>query len=184
MVDSNEMYRNLLAPLLGLGVALISQLAIAQQSATYNFEVSPVLGRMLPYDINGASHTMPTYGLRVATPINSGALEAGALYTIKGSDKVYTGDFGYRYESSVESLNFILNLGVHYSKFSLSVDRNAAELCEPADCSTDSGGYFGLYFGGGLQLPLSPMIPLRLTMRFYKNPQIWLLLEAGLGVRF
>lgn len=170
----------------GLGLLAFSQDLRAQNEAKvdYKFEISPLVGKNLPYDLWGTPGTLSVYGLRAAVPLPTGALEGGVLYQVEGTDKAYTLDFGYRYDTYFETLNFVLDVGVHASKFSLTVDYDSLGACVPANCSTDSGTHMGYYFGGGLSVPLSPAVPLRLRMRFYKSPQVWLLLNAEVALRF
>ncbi len=159
--------------------------SLAQAKSDYLIEVTPTLGRNLPYHVWGADNSLAVYGVRAATPLNNkGALEAGFLYSIGSGDKARTFDFGYRYETVLSTINFILDVGLHISKFTLKTDYTSLGTCIPSDCSNDSGVAYGYYFGGGLQVPLSPQIPLRIRMRFYKNPSLWLLLEMGMGLRF
>lgn len=170
--------------MLGLFTFSIDLRAQSETKVDYKFEIAPLLGKNLPYDLWGTPGTLSVYGVRGAVPLPTGALEGGALYQVEGADKAYTLDFGYRYDTYFETLNFVLDVGIHASKFSLTVDYDSNGVCVPTNCSTDSGTHMGYYFGGGLSVPLSPTMPLRLRMRFYKSPQVWLLLNAEIAIRF
>lgn len=167
---------------------LASTLSLAQESQSksdYNLEAGPTLGRTLPSEVQGAHHPFTMYGLRAAVPLGAtGALETGLLYHVHGKEKINTFDIGYRYETNVEGLNFLADIGFHISKFKLQPDYTRTNSCEDANCATDTGTHFGFYAGGGMQFPLAVTIPFRLRMRFYRQPSYWLLLELGLALRF
>lgn len=153
--------------------------------ANYTFEVAPTVGINLPYDLWGAQSTLDVVGIQVAYSINdTGALTASAFYHSKGNDIAYTGDTGYRHEINSALFHAYFDVGVHYSKFKLGIDRDSAGNCDPANCKTDSGTYVGIYGGSGLVIPLSTLTLARMGFRFYNNPQAWVLLTASLGFRF
>lgn len=153
--------------------------------AKYDFEITPTIGINLPYDLWGVEGTLNVYGLQGALPINDvGAISVSALYQTKGSDWGYTLDGGYRHEITSPLFNAFFDVGFHYTQMSLALDRNSDGECVPANCRTDSGSYMGMYAGSGLIVPFSSLTIARLGFRFYSNPQAWVLLSAGLGLRF
>jgi hypothetical protein len=153
--------------------------------ASYTIEIAPTIGIMLPYDIWGIESTMSSYGLQGAYSINdSGALTSSIFYHKKDNDWGWTVDAGYRHEINSPLFHAYFDVGLHYTSLSLKVDRDSDGNCIPANCQTDSGTYAGLYGGSGLVIPLAPLTLARLGFRFYNNPQAWVLLSAGLGIRF
>lgn len=160
-------------------------LARAAVDASYSMEISPIIGINLPYDLWGAD-TLNVLGLRGAyrLPSPTGAFESGILYHHNGADKAYTFDLAYRHELYTGFINGFFVVGAHFSRYSLTIDRDSAGNCVPVNCQTDSGNHTGVTYGGGLLVPIGETDPLRLGVRFYNNPQTWLLLEAGWGFRF
>lgn len=163
-----------------------------QLNTSYTIELTPNLGINLPYDLWGTPGTLSTIGLRGAYNITSlggtGALELGAFVQHADPDRAYTADAGYRYDFVQEGLNAFFGIGFHYSYFKLVADTNEDGSCVVASstgaCLTDSGAHSGIYVGGGIMMPLTPSIPVKFSMRFYNSPQLWLLLEMGMGFRF
>lgn len=151
----------------------------------YQFEIAPLLGLNLPYDLWGTPGTLNIIGVRGAyrLPNPNGAIEGAALYHHKLPDKAYTGEVAYRHEIYTNTLNGFFVFGFHYSKFDLEIDYDSNGDCVPANCKTDSGFHSGFTYGGGILFPVGEY-PIRLGVRFYQNPQNWLLLEIGYGVRF
>ena len=159
--------------------------AASEQFATYTFEVAPTLGITLPYDAWGTRGTLSMIGIRSALSISpQGSIEVSAIAHHAGPDRAYSLDASYRYEMATDAINAYFTFGMHFTRVSFTVDYDENGACIPANCLTDSGNTYGVLIGGGLQVPISPMMPLRLGMRFQKNPTLWLLLEAGLGFRF
>lgn len=154
-------------------------------SSAYTFEITPFIGKNLPYDLWGTPDNLKIIGVRGAfrVPNPNGAIEASFFYHYAGPDKAYTTDVSYRYEVYSNFLNGYFNIGVHFSRFSLEPDLDANGDCVLPGCVTDSGQHSGLTYGGGIMLPVGTY-PIRLGVRFYQNPQSWLLLEAGYGFRF
>lgn len=161
--------------------------------ADYTFEVTPLIGINLPYDLWGSSGTLTVYGIRGGYNLDKlggvGAIETSFLYHKAGSDSAMTYDLGYLYDFQEYGVNAFFTAGFHYSKFSLSIDydeghEDDAAYCNPRNCQTDSGTYSGIYVGGGINVPINPRVPVRFGMRFYNNPQLWLLLDMGVSVRF
>lgn len=154
--------------------------------APWTIEFSPVIGLNLPYDVWGTPGSLGVYGIRSAysvTPESSAIL--GFLYHTADPDTAFTVDALYRFELKADGLLPYFDVGLHYSKFSFEVDLDDTGACVPSSCATDSGVHTGIAIGGGLLIPLSPTMPLRLGMRFYKkNPFLFLLLEAEIGFRF
>jgi hypothetical protein len=159
--------------------------ARATVDGSYALEIAPLLGINLPYDLWGAQ-TLSVYGLRAGyrLPNPSGVAELGLLYHTKVDDKAYTVDGAYRHEVYSNLLNGFFVIGLHYSLYDLTVDYNSSGECVPKNCKTDSGSHFGLTYGAGLLVPVGETEPLRLGVRYYRNPQTWLLLEAAWGFRF
>jgi hypothetical protein len=172
-------------------VSLLTPLAAFAQdtagpSSDYAIEFAPFVGKNLPYDLWGVDEgTLSVFGIRVSLrlPNPSGALEVSTFMHHKMPDKAYTGEVSYRHESYSGFLKGYFNIGLHFSYFSLEPDRNASGDCIIPGCATDSGSHSGLSYGGGILLPVG-VYPIKLGVRFYQNPQSWLLLEAGYGVRF
>lgn len=158
--------------------------AEAQSSASYSYELEPVYSINLPKRILGREGTLQVLGLRSAFQTGSGAVQFSLLAQHDDPDRIYTIDSGYRFELQFQNLELLAMFGVHVSKFSISTKLDELGDCTTLDCQTDSGIKLGLYGGGGVQIPIQPNIPLRLSMRFYTNPSIWLLIELGVGFRF
>ena len=155
-------------------------------SPAYTIEAMPFVGKNLPYDLWGANDgLLNVFGLRASLrlPNPSGALEVSGFMHHKIPDKAYTGEVAYRHEVYSGFLNGYFNIGIHYSYFSLEADREADGSCTLPGCQTDSGSHTGFSYGGGVMLPVGTY-PIKLGVRFYQNPQSWLLLEVGYGVRF
>jgi hypothetical protein len=154
-------------------------------SANYAFEIAPLIGKNLPYDLWGTPGTLNVLGIRgaVRLPNPSGAIESSFLYHHAGPDKAYTFDLSFRHEIYTGFINGYFNLGAHYSRYSLEADRDGNGNCVIPGCLTDSGNHTGLTYGGGILLPIGEW-PIRLGVRFYQNPQSCLLLEASYGIRF
>lgn len=154
--------------------------------AAYTIEVTPVVGLNLPYDIWGTPGTLNIIGIRSAYSLSpDSSVEVGFLYHHKLPDSMTGFDIVYRKEMVAESMNTFFVIGAHFTKFNLSVDRDADGVCVPTTCATDSGTHAGFVIGAGINLPVNPSAPIRLGMRFYKkNPSLMLLLEAGVGIRF
>ncbi len=167
------------------GLMGISIHSWAQRGSNYLFEIAPTLGTNLPYDSWGIPGTLSVIGVRGFVPISGpNGVEASVLYQSAGGDTAYTIDASYRFEVPTEAFISFFNIGYHYSIFDLDVDYDAAGVCVPTSCATDSGTHQGIVFGAGVMAPLGTSTMGRLGMRFYKNPVTWLLLEAGLGFRF
>lgn len=182
-----------------LSIWLIAAVCVTQARAdtslntSYTFEITPHFGIDLPYDLWGTPGTLKTIGLRFAYNLagagGAGALETAAIVQHADPDRAYTFDLGYRYDFVQEGLNAFFSIGFHNSYFKLVADRKADGSCVVPNsagtaCLTDTGNYVGLFVGGGIMFPLAPSIPLKFAMRFYSKPQLWLLLEMGLGFRF
>jgi hypothetical protein len=166
--------------------------ALAQRSgggelnADYAVEIMPVVGKNLPYDLWGADDgLLSVFGLRssLRLPNPTGSIEVSALAHHKIPDKAYSGEIAYRHEVYSNFLNGFFNIGFHYSYFDLEADLESDGSCRLPGCVTDSGSHSGLSYGGGIMLPVG-VYPIKLGVRFYQNPQSWLLLEAGYGFRF
>jgi len=173
--------------LLVLGICSANKPSQAQNAgfAPYTIEVTPYLGLNLPYDLWGTPGTFSTKALRAAYKFNEKALlRVGAVYQSAGADKVYTGDAVIGWELTTADLYTTFHVGFHFSRFNLDIDYDDEENCIPANCQTDSGNHSGIAVGAGLMIPISEKTPLRLGMTFYTNPQLWLLLEMGIGFRF
>jgi hypothetical protein len=154
-------------------------------SADYAIEIAPMIAMNLPYDLWGTPGTLNTLGARgsIRMANENGALEGAALYHHAGEDNAYTIEAAYRFETYTGFLNGFFSIGLHYSVFNLEPDRNASGECVLDGCLTDSGQHYGLTYGGGIMLPTG-QYPVKLGIRFYQNPQQWLLLEAAYGIRF
>lgn len=156
----------------------------------YTFEIEPVIGTLLPRDIWGTPGTMSTVGIRSSYVISppDGAFEASVLYHSAGStdleDHAMMYDLSWRQDFKSDLLLAYFNIGMQYSKWNLDIDYDATGACDPANCLTDAGTYTGIRVGAGIIMPLGPNTPLRMAMTFYKGPQLILLLEAGVGIRF
>ena len=176
--------------LLGAVFCLLPFAAQAQVSklAQFSFEVTPTIGKLLPYDLWGTPGTLTTYGLRTGYSLHqigaAGVLEASFLYHDAKPDHAYTTDLGWNYEFAEQGLEVFFSIGFHYSYFSLKPDLDSDGNCVLSGCVTDSGPHSGVFLGGGLMIPLTATLPLRFAMRFYNKPQLWLLLETGLSIRF
>lgn len=151
----------------------------------YAFEITPTVGVNLPADMWGAQ-TLSIVGARMAFGIEPGhSIELGTLFQFSHNDHGYTLDINYRYEMSTELMDTFFVLGYHVTQFTLGVDYDASGACDPINCRTDSGTHKGIELGAGIQTPLTPMMPLRVGMRFLKKePNLMLFLEVGLGLRF
>lgn len=176
----------LIAALFCLG--FVSKTSNAQNKgvelAAYTLEITPLIGINLPYDLWGATGTLNVLGVQSALSINeAGAISVGALYHYKTNDTAYTFDAGYRHEIKSLMFNAFFDIGLHYSQFNLEIDYDSDNNCIPANCLTDSGSHSGIYAGTGLIIPLAPMTLIRLGFRFYSNPQSWVMINAGLGIR-
>lgn len=155
------------------------------RGSNYFLELTPAVGTNLPYDLWGTPGTFSVLGARAFAPIAApNGIEAGFLYQYAGVDKAYTVDLSYRFEIPTEAFLSYFNIGYHYSIFDLEIDYDENGACVPANCLTDSGDHHGFSFGAGVMAPLGTATIGKLGMRFYKNPITWLLLEAGLGIRF
>lgn len=153
--------------------------------ASYKWEFGGTAGLNLPYDLWGTPGTLSTLGVFGAMKVNDkGSISLGAILQHADPDRAYTAEALFRYELSSASVNAIFMAGLHYSYFSLDLDYDETGSCVPANCLTDSGSHTGIVVGGGLQIPLGNYTPFRLAMKFYQSPQIWLLLEAGIGFRY
>jgi len=153
--------------------------------ASYSFEIAPLIGINLPYDVYGADGLLNTYGVQAGLSLDGpSSVTVSGLYHSKEGDWAWTVDGGYRHEINSALFNAFFDVGLHYSRFNLDVDRKADGTCIPASCATDSGSYVGIYLGSGIIIPLAPMTLARLGFRFYNNPQAWVLVSAGLGFRF
>ncbi len=179
------LFRNRILKLLLIGLIVVLHApAFSQGSSTgfaaYKLEFTPVIGKNLPYDLYGTPGTLSIIGLRSAYKVGAGAVEVGAIVQHNDPDRAYTFDANYRGEIMAQGLNAYFVAGIHYSRFILTSE----ERDDPNNGLTDSGNYVGITFGGGLQVPLSSSMPLKLGMRYYFKPQYWLVLEAGIGIRF
>jgi len=165
--------------------ATAQQSSKSELSGNYTFEIAPLVGKNLPYDLWGTPGTMSVIGVRGAfrLPNPHAAVESSIFYHHAGPDNAYTIDVSFRYELYSDFLNGYFNIGAHYSRYNLEPDLEADGSCVLTGCVTDSGNHSGLTYGGGVMLPLGEW-PLRLGIRFYQNPQSWLLLEASYGIRF
>ena len=154
--------------------------------AAYTWELNAAAGIDLPYDIWGTPGTFSTLALGAAYKVSEkGSIQLSTIYQHASThDKAYTVDVGYGYELVAADFNTFFVAGLHYSHYALTVDHDSTGACVPENCLTDSGNHSGIFVGGGLQIPLSEFTPLRLSMKFFQNPQLWLLLEAGVGFRF
>lgn len=151
----------------------------------YAMEFTPIVGITLPYDVRGIAGTLNAYGLQAAYSINdSGALTASGFYQLKDNDTAITADAGYRHEINSALFHAFFDVGLHYSRFSLKEDRDANGACDPANCETDTGSHVGLYIGSGVAIPMGTSTLARIGFRFYNNPQAWVMLSAGLGLRY
>jgi opacity protein-like surface antigen len=165
--------------------AAVKSAHAASSFEPFTYEIEPVLGLNLPYDFWGTQGTLSMFGLRMAYAINEkSAIESGIFAQHADPDRIYTFDVSYRYELETDVLNPFFNFGLHYSRVNFTVDHDSTGACIPANCQTDSGNKIGVLVGAGLQIPINSKLPLKLSMRFYKEPVLWLLLEAGLGFRF
>lgn len=192
-----EKNRGARALLLGLSLAVVALTAAresrAEESlAAFQYEITPLAGINLPYDLWATSGNFTVLGGRFGynmTPLGiSGVLVAGGLYQYSGAEKIYTFDLSYRYDFVAEGMNAFFTFGFHSSKFSLEPKVNEDGTYAVPDGNgggkTDSGQHGGLIIGGGILIPIKPNIPLEFGMRFYNNPQLWLLLEMGVSFRF
>ena len=174
---------------LAWGLALATPVLAASSGssalANYTLEITPMIGINLPHDFWGVENTLNVYGVQGAYSVNeAGAVTASVLYHAKDNDWAYTIDSGYRHEIASNLFNAYFDVGLHYSKFNLEIDRDSDGECIPSNCKTDSGSYVGLYAGSGLVVPLSPLTLARMGFRFYNKPQSWVLISAGLSFRF
>jgi hypothetical protein len=170
-------------------IALRAPSARAAQGASpfspWTLEFTPIVGINLPYDIWGTPSTLSVLGLRSAYSINPQAsVSLGAMFHDGGVDKGYTVDALFRYEMNTEAGVAFFEVGIHDTYLVFDIDYDELGNCVPSNCQTDSGNHLGVAIGGGVQFPIGPMMPLRLAMHFYKEPTLWLLLEAGIGIRF
>ncbi len=170
---------------------LFSETSFAQGSqskrinTSYTFEVTPFFGQNLPYDIWGTPGGLYTAGIRGAVNIsNDLAIEAGGFYQVAGQDHATTGDLVFRYEIFADAIDAFFVLGAHLSNFYLQLDRDVNGACVPANCQTDTGRHQGFVVGGGIMIPITSQLPLKMSMRFYKNPILWFLFDVGVGIRF
>lgn len=157
-----------------------------QISADYLIEIMPFVAKNLPYDLWGTPGTLSVLGIRGAIRIGnpSGALEGSAFYHHASPDVAYSLEAAYRHEVySSGFINGYFAIGMHVSLFQLEEDRDVNGNCVVAGCRTDSGTHYGVTYGGGVMLPVGEY-PIKLGLRFYQNPQRFLLLEAGYGIRF
>ena len=155
-------------------------------SADYAIEIMPFAAQNLPYDLWGTPGTLSVIGIRGAIRIGNptGALEGSAFYHHASPDEAYSIEAAYRHEVySNGFINGYFAIGIHYSRFQLEADRNTDGSCVLPGCQTDTGFHYGVTYGGGIMLPVGEY-PIKLGLRFYQNPQKWLLLEAGYGIRF
>ncbi|MEO5668469.1 MAG: hypothetical protein ABIR96_10450 [Bdellovibrionota bacterium] len=175
-----------MALLPGLAAAA-SQGGGGELNAAYSLEFMPFIGKNLPYDLWGANDgLLSVFGLRSSyrLPNPTGSLEVSVFIHHKMPDKAYTAEVAYRHEVYSSFLNGYFDIGVHFSYFDLKPDYKAdGSTCVLPGCVTDSGSHSGLSYGGGVMLPVG-VYPIKLGVRFYQNPQSWLLLEAGYGLRF
>ena len=178
------------------GLSLQNRDALAQSTGSaitlqpYRVEFTPVLGTLLPRDIWGTPGTLNTVGLRSSVVVSDpdGAIEVSGLYHYAGkkdpADHAVTFDVSWRQEFKNDLLNAYFNIGMHYSKWTLDLDYANDGSCFPENCQTDSGTHTGYRVGAGVIIPLGPNTPLKLAMDFYNGPQLLLLLEMGVGIRF
>jgi len=156
----------------------------------YTFEIEPILGVLLPRDIWGTPGTLNTVGARASYVLSppDGAIEVSALYHYAGSrdpeDSAIGFDASWRQEFQNELLMAYFNVGMHYSKWTMDIDYDADNNCVLENCGNDSGTHTGFRIGAGVIIPLGPTTPLKLGMTFMKGPQLLLLLESGIGIRF
>jgi hypothetical protein len=176
----------LAAALLALASSREARTAENAVSGKYNVELAPLLGKNLPFDLWGVQGSLTAAGIRVsAKPENwAGAGEASTFYQAAGSDKAYTVEVAYRHEVYGALFNGFFSLGYHVSKFSLTTDYDANGNCVLKNCGNDSGLHSGFSYGGGLLIPVSELNPLKLGIRYYQNPQTWVLIEMSYGLRF
>lgn len=152
---------------------------------SYTIEIAPMVGINLPYDIWGIEGTLNVYGIQTAYSLNEAdALTASVLMHTKANDTAYTVDGGYRREINSALFHAFFDVGLHYSMFKLKTDYDSDGACIPSNCLTDSGTYIGIYGGSGIVIPFGTMTLARVGFRFYNNPQAWVLLSAGLGLRY
>ncbi len=158
----------------------------SEVSADYAIEIMPFIARNLPYDIWGTPGTLSVLGFRGAVRIANptGALEGSIFYHHADPDNAYTIEAAYRHEMySSGFINGYIVIGFHYTQINFEEDRNSDGTCVLPGCLTDSGPHYGITYGGGIMLPVGEY-PIKLGLRFYQNPQKWLLLEMGYGIRF
>jgi hypothetical protein len=161
-------------------------LAAGGLNKNYNIELAPLVARDLPFDLWGTPGALTVAGIRTSGKFSDwdGAGEASVFYQGAGADKAYTMEVAYRHEVYGDVINGYFSLGYHFSKFSLTTDRDANGNCVLTNCGNDSGIHSGLTYGGGILIPLTDNNPLKMGVRYYQSPQTWVLLELSYGVRF
>ena len=148
----------------------------AQGKSSYSYEISPVVGLNLPHDIDGANRSFYTLGVRTDIPVAPDfSIIGGALFHRRGQDKAFSFDGGGRlnFDSPFGSLFF--DGGLHFSYFATKRDNGEARSI--------TGTYYGAFAGGGFSFMFGAL-PIRILMRAHVAPSYWLLLEAGLALRF
>jgi opacity protein-like surface antigen len=172
---------------LALGVAcLVSAMSFAQNSSSssYNYEAYPYFGVMLPDDVKGLFSTVRGGGVRGVYMLDSPlGIEVGSYFWSKEEDKGRTFDGGVYYELH-KDIKTYLGAGLHYSKYDITIKYKGDGACANRGCKTASGTHFGFYGGGGIILPVSDTVPVKAGVRFYKGPSYWVLIDAGVGIRF
>jgi hypothetical protein len=156
----------------------------AEGSSSYTFEIYPYFGVDLPNDIKGLQTTVKGGGVRGTYVINAPAsLELGSFFWKSGDDSGRTFDGGIYYEIQSD-IKAYFSAGLHYSTYAITVKYKTDGACVNQGCQTASGTHQGFYVGGGINVPISNTFPLKTGLRFYKGPNLWVLVDVGVGFRF
>ncbi|MCB0363910.1 MAG: hypothetical protein H6624_09790 [Bdellovibrionaceae bacterium] len=152
--------------------------AIAQTNESPHWEMSPILGVMLPQNVTGYHESLGLGGLRIGTGLETFRPE---LTMVGGNGS------GSKYQAAWVSLKNTITsielqgfkpywlLGLHYTRYKRP-DQDGTEF--PFFQAS------GWHFGFGVELPISPSYALRHDYYFGLNPGRILLITLGFQVRF
>lgn len=164
-----------------LGVLFFACSANAQSlKLNYFLEFTPLLGLSLPYKVSGTPGNMSLIGLKSSYGLPVGSVELGTFIQHNDPDRIYSSTLGYRYEVPITPIVGFAAAGYHFSYYKLVVEGRDI----PEDGLAETGWNLGPFLGGGLLLPTSDSLSVRLGMYYFYNPEYSLVLEAGLGYRF
>ena len=154
--------------------------------ASYRWETGLNLGLDLPTKIRGTVGVIPTQSLRAAFQ-PGGTLfgfETGFLHQSSNGGQLWTWDLGLRKDFNTEDINAAISFGYHVSYFSLHPVLDSSGACYYEGCPVATGLHTGPYLTTAIFTPLTPKLPLRFAMSYYFNPNLWILVELGLAMRF